>query len=95
MDNKYWMPRTLDDPPLFFVWEGDSAGVFILAFGFGFVMDMFIPGVLAGFILTRAYVKLKEEGGLGLMQRFLYWYTPSQYWLKKSTPSYIREYIGG
>ena len=92
---KYWIPRTLDDPPLFFIWEFDSAAVFLLSFMLGLVADQFILGVTVGFLLTKGYVKLKEEGGLGLLQRFMYWHTPSEWWLTKSTPSHKREYIGG
>jgi len=56
---------------------------------------MFVPGVILGIFACRGYSYLKEEGGRGLLMKLMYWYTPSDAWLSKKLPSYVREYIGG
>jgi hypothetical protein len=29
------------------------------------------------------------------LMKLLYWYTPSDMWLSKKLPSFVREYLGG
>ncbi len=93
-DQEFWIPRTLDAPPLLFVWEADVAFAYAIWVFIGMVADMMVVGVVLSLILGKAYVKLKEEGGNGLIVKFLYWFTPSDLWLSKRHPSSVREYIG-
>lgn len=94
-DNDYWIPRNLDAPALFFMWEADSAMLFIGCLVLAGVMNMFLVGIVIAVIVNKAYGHLKEEGGRGLLMRMLYWYTPSELWLSKRLPSHVREYVGG
>ena len=66
-DNNYWIPRTLDAPMLFFMWEADSAVIFIVWVVLGSVMGGFgfFIGILIGWISAKGYAQLKEEGGKG------------------------------
>jgi len=90
----YTIPRTLDAPKMFFLWELDTAFIFIFWIILGALMQTIIIGLILGFFVTRAYSQLKAEGGRGLILRFLYWYTPSDLWLTKQYPSHIKEYYG-
>jgi type IV conjugative transfer system protein TraL len=94
-DDNYWIPRTLDAPPLFFIVEADSAMIFLTWLILGAVMGGLglVFGIFIGWACTRAYVRLKEEGGKGLILKILYWFMPSQ-WASKLNPSHIREHIG-
>lgn len=93
-DKEYWMPKNLDAPPLFFVWEADTAVLWIFWVFMGAMLNMFVLGLAFAVIFSKGYSYLKEEGGKGLIMKLLYWYTPSDMWVDKA-PSHIREYIGG
>lgn len=94
MSNENFMiPRNLDAPPLMFMWEADSASIYILFVFLGALMQMFLFGVFCAVIAGRAYARLKEEGGKGLLMKMVYWYTPST-WLTVRHPSHIREFYG-
>lgn len=94
-DEDFWIPRELDAPPLFFIWEADGAIIFIVCLLLGAMLNMFVAGLVIAFIIVKGWAYLKDEGGRGLLMKFLYWYTPSDIWLTKKLPSHIREYIGG
>ncbi|MGQ0622195.1 MAG: type IV conjugative transfer system protein TraL [Panacagrimonas sp.] len=95
MDGRFVIPRTLDDPPLFFMWNFDEAViVIVLAILFG-ILGQLVPGAVLGYVLARAYARLKAQGGRGLLMKALYWTTPSDWWLPSRAPSHIREYVGG
>jgi len=93
---EFWIPRTLDDPNLFFIWEMDSAMIFLSCAFIGIVISSITLGIVAGFFATKGYAKLKEEGGRGLLVKFLYWFFPSEFnfGIGKKIPSHIQEYIG-
>lgn len=95
MNEDYWIPRTLDAPALFFIWEADLAVIFIVWSILGAIMGGLglIFGVLIGSICARGYAKLKEEGGKGLILKILFWFVPSG-WASKDNPSHIREHVG-
>lgn len=93
-ENDYLIPRTLDNGALFFMWEADNAVLAMMWVILGGVLNMFLVGVLFAFLFTRGYASLKEEGGKGLIVRVIYWFSPSDMWLSKRLPSYLREYIG-
>ena len=62
MDGRYVIPRTLDDPPLFFMWNFDEAViVIVMAILFG-ILGQLVPGAFAGYLLARAYARLKAQG---------------------------------
>lgn len=94
-EQDYHIPTKLDAPPLFFLWEADSAVLVIAWVIIGALMNMPILGVVFAVVMGRGYAYLKEEGGRGLITKLLYWYTPSDVWLSKHASSNVREYIGG
>ena len=97
MDERFFIPRTLDDPPLFFLWNFDEAVVVIACAIIGSLVGkaMILPGLGAGMLGARFLARVKAEGGRGLLVRAAYWYTPSDWWFPTATPSHQREYIGG
>jgi len=93
-EQNYWIPRTLDAPPMIFLWEIDSASIAIFWIVAGGLMGMPILGCVFAYLMCVAYAHIKEEGGQGLLVRILYWYTPSSSWLSKRFPSHVREFFG-
>lgn len=94
-ENDYVIPRTLDAPKLFFLWDFDVACLIIFWVIIGVLLEMFFVGVILAYFSMRGYAILKDEGGAGLIMKLLYWYTPSSLWGFKRYQSYIREYTGG
>lgn len=92
--DNYLIPRRLDDPPTFFFWDADIAVVMIIFLLLGALLGQPLVAGLIGFLLARGLDRIKAEGGKGVIPRFLYWYTPSEWWLKARAPSHVREYIG-
>jgi len=90
----HWIPRNLDAPPLFFMFEMDTAMIWVVFILFGSMMNMFFLGLFLAWSVGNGYARLKEEGGSGLISKILYWYTPSEYWVSDQHPSHVREYIG-
>jgi len=90
----YWIPRTLDAPNLFFLWEADSALLFMAVVFMFSLMSMFLIGLVMGVIAIKLLARIKEEGGKGLFLRVLYWYTPSDLWFNDDRASHLREFLG-
>jgi conjugal transfer pilus assembly protein TraL len=92
----YIIPRHLDDPPMFFMWDMDEALAFLVPFMFLLLYGMVFVGVVSGLLAMRFFGKIKAMGGKQLAKHILYWYTPAEAWfrLKRTPPSYIREFIG-
>ncbi len=95
MEVDFWIPRTLDDPPLFFIWQADVAYFYILFFILGSLLNMVVMGIVVAIFVARGYARLKEEGGKGLIVKFLYWHGPDCLWPLGRHPSYVREFFGG
>ncbi|EAT10689.1 type IV conjugative transfer system protein TraL (plasmid) [Bermanella marisrubri] len=92
VSENYWIPRTLEDPPLFFVWEMDTAVVFLTSMIIFLLFSSPIIGFFVSLWLSKSYARVKEQGGVSLFGSFLYWYLPVD--LSKRYPSFIREYVG-
>jgi type IV conjugative transfer system protein TraL len=95
MDERYLIPRTLDDPPLFFMWSFDEAALVLIWALLGALLGLLLPALVLGVICARLFNRMKAEGGRGLLVRILYWYTPSSWWFPSIAPSCVREYVGG
>ena len=66
MEERFYIPRTLDDPPLFFMWALDDAAVFlcgVILFSLMGSALMFLVGCASGLAAARAYARLKQAGG--------------------------------
>lgn len=94
-EENYWIPRTFDAPMLFFVWEADTAFIFLLWSILGAIMGGlgFLFGIIIGWLCSRGYSTLKEEGGRGLIMKIYFWFMPSGM-ISYRNPSHIREHIG-
>lgn len=90
----YLIPRHLDAPPMFLIFEADTAAIFLGCLFFGLMFQAVLVFAPIGLVLARAYARLKAEGGRGIFVQTMYWYTPSKLWLRRTPPSWIREYIG-
>lgn len=97
MDNSesFYIPRSLDAPPLFFIWEADTALVYFVILILSLAMDMLVIGLFLAIVVGRSYSRLKEQEGSGLLLKMIYWFMPSQIISKDYLPSHIREYVGG
>ena len=95
MNNDFWIPRTLDAPPKFFMWDFDVASIWIICIMFGAMMQFTTAGIALAFLLGRSYSRLKEDGGKGLFVKILYWYIPSEQLFGRRLSSHVREYLGG
>ncbi len=93
-DRSHFMPRRLDDMPQLFFWDADVAVMVIVFTLLGALFNAPIPGILAGLLLARGFSKIKHGGGKGMVIRCLYWYTPSDWWIKTRVPSWQREFVG-
>lgn len=89
----YWIPRTLDDPPMLLFFQADTATIFLTVFLLMISFNALFAVVLA-WLASRMYVQLKENGDKGLIMQICYWYTPSHLWLSRIWSSSIREYCG-
>ena len=88
----YHVPRHLNAPPLLFIFEADSVMIWGTWMLLGLIMSMPLLGFMMAELSRRIYMKLKEEGGRGLIMRLLYWYTPVN--LSEGINSEYREFIG-
>ena len=92
-EENFYIPRTLDDPKLFLVWELDCAMIAMIAFFVSLAAGFFFA-VAVSYFATSGYVRLKQEGGRGLIQKMYYWFFPCELTqLGKTIPSHIRELI--
>ena len=82
----YLIPRRLDDPPQFFFWDADEAILVIVFTLIGALLGQILVGLVLGLLLARGFARVKAEGGRGIVTRFLYWYTPSRWWLRRTLP---------
>ena len=62
----YWIPRTLDDPPMLLFFQADTATIFLTVFLLLIAFNFMFACVIA-WICTRTYVQLKENGDKGLI----------------------------
>lgn len=92
----YVVPKHLDDPPMYLIWDADEALAFLIPFCIFLIYQALIIGTLVGLVGMRSVGQLKSIGGTQLIKHCIYWYTPSEWWFPfKYTPkSYCREFIG-
>lgn len=91
---KLLVPRTLDEPPRIFFWEFDVALVFLVGIGFGILSSQVLLCALLGTIGASAFSKAKSGKHPGYLVHMLYWSLPVNIGLKRTPPSYEREFVG-
>jgi type IV conjugative transfer system protein TraL len=99
-EESHTIPKHLDDPPMYLMWDADEAyaflgPVFIVVALSPSLMNFLIGGIL-GYFTSHALARIKSAGGRQLIKHALYWYTPTDAWFKfRRTPgSDIRELVG-
>jgi conjugal transfer pilus assembly protein TraL len=94
-NDKYYIPKHLNDPPRWLFWTMDEATILISGFALGVLFNhILIAGVL-GIALMLLLKKLKGKEGNSFLLNRAYWYFPlCKQAFKITPPSYIKEYIG-
>jgi conjugal transfer pilus assembly protein TraL len=99
-DESHIIPKHLDDPPMYFLWDADEAAAFVVPM---VVSLAFSPSLLnlllgggVGFFSMRFLGRIKSAGGKQLIKHAIYWFVPTKAWFNfKRTPSSdVREFIG-
>lgn len=91
---KFYIPKHLDDPPRFLLWSMDEAMSAMLPIFLGTMMGLGIIGPILSIISFKSWKKIKGSGGQGLLRSIIYWYYPRDLLDLKSTPySSIKSYI--
>lgn len=93
MDDKFYIPKSLDAPNLFLFIEADTFVVAMAVFVFAAMVSIYIAMPAAWFI-ANYFARKKSSGVRSRYLHIMYWYTPSQLWLGKLHPSCQREYYG-
>ena len=93
--DKYAIPRYLDEPKRLILWTVDELTVFLLPLILVyFLSDKLLVGMLVGFVCFFGLKKLKGEHGHSFVRSLAYWHLPTLIRFKKTPPSFIREFIG-
>ena len=90
MDN-FWIPRTLNAPMLFFIFQADNFILVTVIMTITSLLNISYIGIVMSVLLVKTWNSLKEGDGQGLVMRFLYWHLPILFGIK--IQSSIREYI--
>jgi len=92
---KFYIPKHLDDAPKFLLWDMDVALCFIVPFFFGFLIGQTIISLIIAFSITYHWKRIKGNGQQNLIRYLIYWHYPKSVLGLKATPeSSIRNYIG-
>lgn len=94
-EQKYDLPRFLDEPLRLILWTWDEWLVFLVPLGCSFwVFNQFLLGLFLGLLAFFGLKKLKGDQGTHFLKSFFYWHFPRFLQLRCTPASYIREYIG-
>lgn len=92
---KFYIPKHLDDSARLLLWPIDEALSFILPMIFGLIMNLGLIGVICSFLSIFLWRRAKGVGGLSFLKSLIYWYYGSKVLGLKNTPdSAIKNYIG-
>lgn len=93
--DKYYLPKTLDEPFRVYVLTVDELLVLSLPI---VLIGFFFTQMLLGFILGLGGLtilkRFKGEQGHCYLIHLAYWYLPDVIKFKYTPPSYIRSYLG-
>ena len=94
-NQKYYIPKYLDEPMRIILWTIDEVLAFIIPVFLIYVLsNQLLFGILLGLINFLLLKKLKGEQGAYFLRALIYWHLPQIIKLRKTPPSFIREYIG-
>jgi len=93
LDEKYYIPKHLDDPPRFLLWTMDEAIVLMAPFMLGIIFSHVLLALMVGASLLLGMKKIKGNEGPNFLFNVMYWYLPLRHF-KRTPPSFIREFVG-
>lgn len=94
-DQKYYIPRYLDEPMRIILWTWDELLVFgIPLAAIYWLSNQLLIGIFVGLAALFGLKKLKGDQGHYFIKSFAYWHLPEIICLRRTPASYIREYIG-
>lgn len=95
MEDKYQIPRHLDDPFKIIIFTIDEFLILVVPFFIGlWVINAPITGLLIGAAGVFGLKKLKGAQGHYYLYQLMYWYLPPLRKLHSTPPSYMREFLG-
>lgn len=92
-DTKLIIPRRVDDPMRFFIWDADVALLPFIGLTIGVVMDIPLAALLGSFVAAWAYSRFKGGASRGFAMHALYWYAGMPLG-RRTPPSRKRQFIG-
>lgn len=94
-EQKYYIPRYIDEPTKIILWTVDEFIAFIVPFLILFLcFNAPITAVAVGAVLVFALKKVKGEQGHCFVWHIVYWYLPDVVKFKQTPPSFMRDFIG-
>lgn len=95
MNDKYYLPQTLDEPFRVFLLTLDELIVLLAPIFFvGFIMGSMVIGFMLGIVCLLAVKKVKGEQGHYFVIHLLYWHLPEIIRYRATPPSSVRELLG-
>lgn len=95
MKDKYFIPKTLEEPFRFILLTIDELLVFLCPLlVMGFMFNSMIVGFLIGGLLVLVIKKIKGEQGHYYLINLMYWHFPPVVKLRVTPPSYMRTFLG-
>ncbi len=92
---KFFIPKHLDDLPRILLWTIDEAFSFLLPLIVSIMIGSGMIGVILSFSCFYFWRRIKGVGGVSFLKAILYWYYGSKTLGLKNTPdSAIKNYIG-
>ncbi len=87
------IPRRLDAPPRFLLWDFDTVAILFAGLGFGIIANTFLLGGISSVCLVWAWTRMKAGRHPGYGFHLLYWHTPIQPF-KRTPISARRNFVG-
>lgn len=95
MDEKrYLVPRRIDLPPRFLMWDMDVMLVFSVFFVLGMAMGHGLIGCGMGVLVSAVFGKLRAGKHPAFGVHWLYWHLPTRLGFRRLPHSYVREFVG-
>ena len=95
MDNDYfeYVPRKLDAPARFLLWDFDTVAVGAAGFGIGIIVNSILVGSICTIACIWAWTRIKAGRHPRYGFHFLYWHTPIKPF--KRTPASSKRHFNG
>ena len=90
-----YIPRKLNAKAMILLWEADTVVVVVICFLLLAMMGSVLAALFVSYFAAKAWVRLKDGGGDGLLTRMVYWFLmPALLVRKEELRSDAREFIG-